>query len=75
MNQVFQFILAFFLFNCTSYVLSPGVSSDSEIPLVEVISSYPNKEFKLSAFLLSGQNLELALYDLNNFTKHNPDLN
>lgn len=60
-------------FNCTTYVLSPGVSSDSEVPLVEVISSYPNKEFQLTAFLLSDQNLELALYDLNNFTKLNSD--
>ncbi|MBM9548336.1 hypothetical protein JWG40_15015 [Leptospira sp. 201903074] len=73
MYKKFLIIFVVLVFNCTTFVLSPGVSSDSELPLIEVISSYPDKEFKLSAFLLSGQNLELALYDLNNFTNHNPD--
>ncbi len=58
--------------NCTRFILSPGVNSDFQIELKESNDSIERREYNLQAFKLQDQNLEITLYDINNFSELNP---
>ncbi|WP_246835919.1 hypothetical protein [Leptospira meyeri] len=61
--------------NCTRYILSPGINSDLAVTINETKNPTDNSKYKLYVFKLSDENLELALFDINNFSSLNPNFN
>ncbi|MCW7471810.1 hypothetical protein [Leptospira kanakyensis] len=71
MKLTYLGILLFLISNCTRFILSPGINSDLQISINEIKNTNDNSKYRLTAFKLTDENLELALFDINNFSDLN----
>ncbi|TGL40795.1 hypothetical protein EHQ45_03305, partial [Leptospira bourretii] len=75
MKLIYPVLFFVFISNCTRFILSPGINSDLSVRIHESKNPTDDSKYKLSVFKLSDQNLELALFDINNFSSLNPNFN